>query len=99
MQTRRDVIELAFRRIGIVGEDEPATADQYASADALLRQIEAEIDAPDWSAGFPDNVSYQVAMLLGVDLAQAFSVAPKDRRGRALIRLRAVTNPDDRDEG
>lgn len=99
MLTRRDIIETAFRRIGVVAEDEPATADQFKTAKTLLAQIEAEISAPDWTAGYPETVALQVAMLLAVDLAQAYSVAPRDRRGRALMRLRAITNPDDRDEG
>ena len=100
MKTNLDVIEQAFRRLGIKAEDESLTADQRAYAETTLDALAVEIaeEAPvQW---FPDNIPDKVfiplANLLAAEIGPSYSV-PAEPRARAMLRLFAVIRPDDRD--
>lgn len=102
MATTRDVIERAFRFIGVVAEDEAMTADQLATGTDLLESIYAEIEEeapPYWSIDDVPAVSAtHLAMVLAADLAPAYSMPAPMSRGSALIRLYGSIRPDDRAE-
>lgn len=95
MKTARQVIDTALKRIGVVAQDESATAEQYADAvailDGLSGEIEAEAPAP-WSvaSGVPDFAYNALWMLLAVDLAGFYGVAQPMGRGAALARVMAT---------
>ena len=101
MKTNLDVIEQAFRRLGIRAEDEALSADQRAYAETTLETLTAEVaeEAPvEWvSDSIPDKVFIPLANLLAAEIGPSYSV-PAEPRGRALIRLMAVIRPDDRDQ-
>lgn len=100
MKTNSDVIEQAYRRLGIKAEDEALTADQRAYAEATLEALAAELRESGPVTWFPDripqNVFIPLANLLAAEIGPAFSV-PVEPRGRAYMRLMAVMRPDDRD--
>lgn len=100
MATKRDLIELAYRRCGVVAEDEPMTADQHATGEVILDSAFAALQAEaavSWTlATIPDIAVLPLAMVLAYDLALHNSVAPREARGRAVIRYLSVVRPDDR---
>lgn len=102
MATKRDLIELAYRRCGVVAEDEPMTADQEQIGGSLLDSAFAALEAEAVS-GFvltdvPAIAVLPLAMVLAYDLAVHNSVPPRESRGRAVIRYLGVVRPDDRED-
>jgi hypothetical protein len=100
MRTSLDVIEQAFRRLGIRAEDEALTADQRAYAETTLDALQSEIsqEAPiDWLPdSIPPEAFIPLSNLLAAEIGPSYSV-PSEPRGRAIMRLFAVIRPDDRD--
>lgn len=102
MTTKRDVIERAFRFLGVVADDEAMTANQSAAGEVLLDSLYAEITAeapPSWTI---DDVDAQAATFLAyalaADLAPQYSRPAPMSRGSALVRLYGIIRPDDRAE-
>jgi hypothetical protein len=100
MATRNDVAKLAFRKIGVVAEDEAMTADQFAVANDLMGSIYDElrgIGSPYWT---PDDVAADAfnafASLLAVDLAPMYGRPPPTSRGYAKLQIMSAIGPDDR---
>lgn len=100
MTTKRGLIELAYRRCGVVAEDEAMTADQYRNGGIILDSVfEALQDeaAVYWTLDdIPAGVTMPLAMVLAHDLAIHNSVPPRETRGRAVVRYLGVVRPDDR---
>ncbi len=101
MATKRDVIERAFRFIGVVADDEAMTADQEANGSSLLESIYAEVEAeapPYWTTDdVPAISATHLAMTLAADLAPVYG-RPAPSRSAALLRLYGSIRPDDRAE-
>ena len=99
MATRLDVIELAYRRLGIKAEDEDLTADQAAYGgtmlDALYAQIEAEAAFDFGLNDVPDRALVPLANVLASDIGPAFGLIVEPR-ARPMMRLLATIRPDDR---
>lgn len=99
MKTRLDVIELAFRRLGIKAEDEALSADQEAYASDVLDALHSELSVTIPMTWWPDDIEDAVAVALGnllaVEIGPSYEVATESR-GRALTRLLAVMRPDTR---
>jgi hypothetical protein len=99
MATAADVIELAFRRLGIKAEGEDLTADQAAYADAVMRSVWAEINTTAPVGWWPDDVPADalvpLANLLAAEIGPSYGV-PSEPRGQAMIRLLAVIRLDNR---
>jgi hypothetical protein len=99
MRTSLEVIEQAFRRLGIKAEDEALTADQRAYAEATLEALANEIQEEAPNVWFPDRIPDRVfiplANLVAAEIGPSYSV-PSEPRSVAFIRLMAVTRPDDR---
>lgn len=92
MKSGRQVIEKALKRIGVLAQDENATAEQYADANDILEGLSAEIEreAPmPWSVlgGVPDEAFNPLWMLLAVDLAGFYGLPAPETRGRAMARV------------
>lgn len=102
MATKQDVARMAFRKIGVVSEDEAMTADQFATASDLLDSIYAELQGvagPYWTVEDVAPEAYQpLATLLAVDLADAYTRPAPTTRGIAKLRVMSAINPDDRSE-
>lgn len=102
MPTKRDVIERAFRFLGVVADDEPMTAAQEANGTALLESLYSEMvnEAPPyWTIDdIPAGAATFVAMALAADLAPTYGEAPPMSRGSALLRVYGAVRPDDRAE-
>lgn len=102
MATKRDVIERAFRFLGVVADDEAMTANQEANGDALLDSLYLEITAeapPSWTIEDIDaQAATFLAMALAADLAPQYARSAPMSRGSALIRLYGTIRPDDRPE-
>ena len=102
MPTRRDVINRAFRFLGVVAEDESMTADQEAFAGVLLDSVYDEISdetPPDFTIeDIPAISATHMAMLLAADLAPSYSRPPPISRGKAMLRLMGSIRPDNRAE-
>lgn len=100
MWTRKDVIEHAMRRIGVLASDEPAQAEDYRDASSILDALTDELQAIHGIEIDPDEVSgaarMPLARLLSVELAMSYDVAPRDIREAMIGRLRAIYYPDDR---
>lgn len=101
MKTRLDVVDLAFRRLGIKAEDEALSADQAKYAGDVLDGLYAEMSITVPVTWWPDRIEDPVAVALGnllaVDLGPSYGVAVEPR-GRALARVLAVMRPDTRFE-
>ena len=99
MKTNLQVIEQAFRRLGIKAEDESLTADQRAYAEATIDALAVEIAQEARVTWFPDNIPDHVfiplANVLAAEIGPSYSV-PSEPRARAMMRLFAVIRPDDR---
>jgi len=102
MAARIDIIQMALRRINVVAEDEPATADQEAYVGAVLDSLYAEIaleSYPLWFlADVPDASVRPLANLLAVEIAPDYAKAAPTSRGQAWRRLMATVRRDNRDE-
>jgi hypothetical protein len=102
MATKRDLMEMAYRRCGVVAEDEPMTADQAATAEAIADSAFAGLQAEApvvWTLdAIPTIALLPLVMVLAYDLAIHNSEAPKETRGRAVIRYLSVVRPDDRED-
>lgn len=100
MATERDVIERAFRFLGVVADDEAMTAAQEANGSALLASLYDEIFAespPYWTVDdVPAGVATHLAMALAADLAPTYGAAAPMSRGSALLRVYGTIRPDDR---
>lgn len=100
MATERDVIERAFRFLGVVADDEAMTAAQEANGAALLASIYDEIfseSPPYWTVSdVPAGVATPLAMALAADLAPTYGAAAPMSRGSALLRVYGTIRPDDR---
>lgn len=102
MPTKLDVMKMAYRRVGIVAQDEEPSADEYAAASDVLDGIFAEVsqETPIWwnLEEVPNVALLPLAMVAAHDLAMAFSRQPRESRGYAMSRLLAAIRPDDRAE-
>lgn len=102
MATKRDLIELAYRRCGVVAEDEPMTADQERIGSTILESAFAALQAEaavSWDLGSIEEIAVlPLSMVLAYDLAVHNSVPPRESRGRAVIRYLGVVRPDDRED-
>lgn len=101
MPTKRDVVERAFRFLGVVADDEAMTAAQEANGTALLESLYAEMEveaAPYWTIDdIPAGAATFVAMALAADLAPTYGAAAPMSRGSALLRVYGTSRPDDRE--
>jgi hypothetical protein len=100
MPTRRDVIELAYRCLGIKAEDQPLSADEVAFGGSVLDGLWEEVrrHAPDmlWPlADVPNQYFLPLAYVLAAELAPSFGVASRPR-GLEFARLMAAIRPDNR---
>lgn len=102
MATRLDVIERAFRIIGVKAEDEGLTADQLANGGDVLDSIFAELGNEatiSWTLDTTPTMSFQpLAMLLAVELAGEYSAQKPTTRGLAWRRLMATIRSDNRED-
>lgn len=103
MATRAEVITRALRRLRVVAMDEAATTDQETETGEVLDALAEEL-RESWGIYLPDltdvdSTAYlPLADALAAHMAGDFGVAPPVPFSRAVVRLRAVTNPDDRDD-
>ena len=102
MATRLEVIERAFRILGVKAEDEGLTADQYANGGDVLDSLFAELGNEatiSWTLDTTPTMSFQpLAMLLAVELAGEYSAPKPTTRGLAWRRLMATIRSDNRDD-
>jgi hypothetical protein len=100
-RTRLDVIEAAFRHLGIKAEDQGLSADEQAWANAALEGIYAELEgetAVPFLLDTVDDAAFPaLSRLLATEIGQSYGV-PTETRGRAFMRLLAVIRPDNRPE-
>lgn len=98
--TKSEMIVKALRRLGVVAQDEPATADQIAHCGAILDDLVAEtgLYAPvPWSIDdVPPGVAGPLWRLLAVEVAPDYSVDAPEPYKTALIRFQAAIAPDNR---
>lgn len=101
MKTRRDVVELAFRRLGIKAEGEALSADQAQYAGDVLESLHAELSVHCPVTWWPDQIgdaeAVALANLLATEIGPSYDV-PTEPRARAFARLLAVMRPDNRVE-
>ena len=99
MKTRLDVVEGAFRVLGIKAEDESLTADQIAYAGGVLDGLFAELSfhAPVtwWPDQIEDAVQVSLSRLLASEIAPAYQV-PAEPRAVPFARVMAVMRGDNR---
>lgn len=99
MKTRLDVVDMAFRVLGIRAEDEGLSADQLAYAGGVLDGLFAELSfhAPVtwWPDQIEDAAAVALARLLAADIATAYDVRAEPR-AVAYARLMAVMRGDTR---
>lgn len=101
MPTRLEVINRAFRILGVKAEDEALTADQVANGGDVLDSLFAELGNEatiTWTLDTTPEMSFQpLARYLAVELAPEYppAVAPTTR-GLAWRRLMATIRSDDR---
>jgi hypothetical protein len=102
MTTRLDIIQLAFRRLQIVAEDEAITSDMEAYGGTILDSLYAEIAVESYPLWFLTDVPpasvHPLANLLAVEIAPAYGRAAPDTRGRAWRRLMATVRRSNIDE-
>lgn len=101
MPTRADIVEMAFRRLGLKAEDQEITADQFAYASGVLDALHAEVSetapVPFWPDGVTDTAALGMASLLAAELGPSYMV-PSEPRGRAMARLLAAIRSDTRED-
>lgn len=100
-RTKEEIATRALRLLGVCASDEPPSADQMASALAVLDGIFAELRSeaqPTWDivTGTPPEAVVPLANWLAAELAGEYGVAAPMTRARAKLRLLAVVRPDDR---
>lgn len=100
--TRLEVITEALRRIGVVAEDEPASASQEAATGRVLDSLFAQLQEPPHSMAFtwtlatvPDAAFLPLSWLLSVAVAAQNGVPAPEPWAAALMRLRAYHFPND----
>lgn len=102
MATRTDVIERAFRILGVKAEDEALTADQYANGGDVLDSLFAELEneyAISWTLDTTPDVSFQpLGLLLAVELAGEYGRPRPASRPAAWRRFMATVRSDNRDD-
>lgn len=99
MKTRQDVIEFAFRRLGIKSEDEGLSADQQAYASDVLDGLHAEMSIRAPMTWWPDQIDDAVAVALGNLLAAEIGpsyATDGGNRATAYARVMAAILPDNR---
>jgi hypothetical protein len=100
MPTRLEVIERAFRIIGVRAEDEGLTADQLANGGDVLDSLFAELGNEatiTWTLDTTPTMSFQpLALLLAVEIAGEYAAPKPTTRGMAWRRLMATIRSDDR---
>ena len=100
MATRADVITRALRRLRVVAANRTPTADMSKAVGAVLDSLYAEVGesvAIPWAlSAVPDEALNALADLLAAEIAPEYSRPAPVPRSRALVRLLAVVNPDDR---
>jgi hypothetical protein len=100
--TRLEIIQLAFRRIGVLSEDEELTSDAALYGGTVLDGLYAEITEeryPLWSlSDVPASSSIPLANLLAVEIAPAYDRQPPSTRGQAWRRLMATVRRNNIDE-
>jgi hypothetical protein len=96
MYSRLDVVDAAFRRIGVRAEDQQLSADQLAFGGRILDAIidEASAHMPLGIMGdlIPRDVFLPLETLLAVELAPSYAAPAPVSRGVAMARLRAILN-------
>lgn len=107
MKTRADVINRAFRMIGVKAEDEALTADQFANGGEVLDALFAEIDtratqihgtALDFTlATVPDDAFLPLSGALAASVAAEYQVQAPASREASILRLLSVLYPDNRE--
>lgn len=101
MKSKKQIIERALRSIGVLAQDEPATAEMEQQAGAVLDSLWAEINAAGPGATFdpradvPDEALVPIAQLLAAEIAGDYDRAGPSR-ARAWLRVRALYVADDR---
>ena len=99
MPSKLDIIEMAFRRLGIKAEDESLTADQRAYAEQVIDALHAEISStaalPFWPDEIPNVAAIPFANLLAAEIGPSYMVATEPR-STAFVRLIAAIRSDDR---
>lgn len=100
-KTSSDVINQAFRRLGIKAENVALSADEMAYGKSVLDGIFAEIsetvDTSAWTVEtVPDEYFVALANYLAMEIAPAYSVAPMRMKGGEFLRLMALLRPDNR---
>ena len=101
MKTRFDVIEQAFRRLGMKAEDQALSGDEEAfggaTYDALMEEI-GEHSYVTWdNDAIPERVFIPLANLLAVEMGQAYQI-PVEPRAIPYRRLKSVMRVDDRED-
>lgn len=102
MATRNDVITSALRFIGVVADDEPATAEQLAVATSVLTGIltEAEIEGPTGMVPADDVIEDRsadaLAEFLGASLAPRYGKPSPVGRPAAARRFWSTVRADSR---
>lgn len=95
----KDVIERAFRRLGILAIDETPQPHDYAYARGVLVGIINEIQNSQGLTfvlsvdAIPVKYIEPLSLLLAVDLASSYSLPPPSARATAMMRLRAINWP------
>lgn len=103
-KTRDEIIEAAFRRIGVKATDVALTADEEAYGADILEGLFEELQTSQdltiaWTLDTtPDGIFPAMANYLAVEIAPSYSVAPIESRARAIQRIRAYLLTDDRED-
>lgn len=107
MKTGLDVVNRAFRRLGVKAEDEALTADQIANGTEALETLVAELDARALTAyvsplalsatDVSEEYFLPLVNILAAELAPEYSAQAPMTREAAILRLFSVMFPDDRD--
>jgi hypothetical protein len=102
MTTRIEIIQLAFRRIGVLAEDEELTSDAVLYGGTVLDSLYAEIAEEKWPlwdlTDVPTASVVPLVNLLSVEIAPAYDRPAPDARGRAWRRLMATVRRNNIDE-
>lgn len=100
-KTRQDVISKALRQLGVLGQGEVASAEDYAQANETLDALFAETNAAQgffwpWTLDTVSDAAFlPLSYLLASEIAPGYEL-PGPSRSAAIARLRALQFPDDR---
>lgn len=100
-KSKREIVALALRHVGVLASDEQPSADQYDYAGDVLDAVFAEENAVQgwgftWDTDtVPDGAAMGLSQLLAAEIAPHYMV-PGPPRSRGIARLRAFAFPDDR---